>query len=109
MTSDGFNIQLEVDGETGFIIGGNPHNCLTWMDKMGSSTHAGTKGVPSTPRAGTPVELVGLLYSCLRSFWALHQSGHYSFDSVQFQGMSISLAKWADKIEANFETQFFIS
>ena len=68
MSSDGFNIQLDVDGDTGFIIGGNQGNCLTWMDKMGSSTHAGTKGIPATPRAGTPVELVGLLHCCLRSF-----------------------------------------
>lgn len=55
MNNDGFNIYLEVDSRTGFIIGGNQNNCLTWMDKMGSSTHAGTKGIPSTPRAGTPV------------------------------------------------------
>lgn len=66
MDTDGFNISLGVDFKTGFIIGGNTHNCLTWMDKMGSSFHAGTKGVPSTPRAGAPVELVGLLYYCLR-------------------------------------------
>jgi glycogen debranching enzyme len=55
MRNDGFNISLEADPETGFIIGGNPHNCLTWMDKMGSSARAGTKGVPATPRAGSPV------------------------------------------------------
>lgn len=79
MTSDGFNISLEVDGDTGFIIGGNPFNCLTWMDKMGSSTHAATKGIPATPRAGAPIELVGLLYVCLKKFNELHKSGHYSF------------------------------
>jgi len=72
MTSDGFNITLEVDIETGFIIGGNGYNCLTWMDKMGSSTHAANKGVPSTPRAGSPVELVGLLYHCLLTFQQLN-------------------------------------
>lgn len=55
MTSDGFNISLEVDLDSGFIVGGNPTNCLTWMDKMGSSNKAGTKGVPATPRAGSPV------------------------------------------------------
>ena len=65
MTSEGFNITLEVDVDTGFVLGGNVSNCLTWMDKMGSSTHAATKGVPSTPRAGSPIELVGLLYFAL--------------------------------------------
>lgn len=55
MTSEGFNIHLDLDFESGFIIGGNPSNCLTWMDKMGSSNKASTKGVPATPRAGSPV------------------------------------------------------
>ena len=89
MTTDGFNIQIDVDGDTGFISGGNQFNCLTWMDKMGSSTHAGTKGIPATPRSGTPVELVGLLYSCLRSFESLFNLNKYSFGAVQFQGMQI--------------------
>ena len=108
MTNDGFNINLEVNPETGFIIGGNQYNCLTWMDKMGSSAKAGTKGVPSTPRAGAPVELVGLLYSCLRSFESLYDLGHYSYGSVQFQGMKIDLGKWAHKITMNFDNEFFI-
>jgi len=37
MESDGFNIELGLDHTTGFIIGGHYRNCLTWMDKMGSS------------------------------------------------------------------------
>ena len=52
MSTEGFTINLIADEETGFIVGGNPYNCLTWMDKMGSSTKAGTKGLPATPRAG---------------------------------------------------------
>ena len=37
MLEIGFNINLYVDWNIGFIFGGNAYNCLTWMDKMGSS------------------------------------------------------------------------
>lgn len=55
MSCDGFTIDLSVDSDTGFIVGGNGFNCLTWMDKMGSSGRAGNKGFPATPRAGAPI------------------------------------------------------
>ena len=42
------------------------------MDKMGSSYKAGTKGYPATPRAGEPVELVGLLKHCLSALVKLN-------------------------------------
>ncbi len=71
---------MRVDEQTGFIDGGNQFNCLTWMDKMGSSLKAGTKGYPGTPRAGEPVELVGLLKNCLTSLVKLNQHGHYSYN-----------------------------
>jgi len=55
MKNEGFNISLQADVNTGFIVGGNIHNCLTWMDKMGSSENAKTKGCPATSRNGAPV------------------------------------------------------
>jgi len=38
MESSGFNIELKLDKETGFIVGGNFSNALTWMSKIGGST-----------------------------------------------------------------------
>lgn len=84
MLTDGFTINLYADQQTGFIVGGNQFNCLTWMDKMGSSSRSGTKGLPATPRAGAPVEMVGILKHCLSAYIKLHKEGKYSYNSVQF-------------------------
>ena len=108
MTSDGFNIRLDVDIDTGFILGGNPHNCLTWMDKMGSSNQAGTKGVPATPRAGSPVELVGLLYASLVGFHRLFKEGKYTCEGIVFAGKNISFEQWANKLHQNFDAYYFL-
>lgn len=82
MKEEGFNIDIDVDWTTGLIFGGNQHNCGTWMDKMGESVKAGTKGVPGTPRDGAPVEITGLLKSTVRWLDELSERGQFPFKGV---------------------------
>jgi glycogen debranching enzyme len=83
MSDGGFNIDIRVDWKTGLIFGGNQHNCGTWMDKMGESEKAGTKGVPGTPRDGAPVEITGLLKSTVRWLDILSKAGGFPFAGVE--------------------------
>ncbi|KAF2876284.1 hypothetical protein BDV95DRAFT_560373 [Massariosphaeria phaeospora] len=109
MQPEGFNIKIWTDWETGLIFGGNQFNCGTWMDKMGESEKAGSKGVPGTPRDGAPVECIGLLYSCLRWVSELYEQGAYKYKGVTLDGSeTISFKEWADKIKANFERVYYI-
>jgi glycogen debranching enzyme len=82
MSAAGFDIDVAVDWATGLPFGGNAHNCGTWMDKMGESANAGTKGKPGTPRDGAPVEIVGLLKSTLRWLAGLSAAGKFPFKGV---------------------------
>ncbi|TNJ28796.1 Amylo-alpha-1,6-glucosidase [Giardia muris] len=56
MRYEGFNVDVHVDEATGLIVGGNPSNCGTWMDKMGSCDWI-NKGCPGSSRHGANVEI----------------------------------------------------
>jgi len=86
MRDEGFNIEIWTDWATGFIHGGNEFNCGTWMDKMGESEKAGSKGLPGTPRDGAPVEITGLLKSTLRWLSNLSSKGHFPYKGVHSIG-----------------------
>ncbi|RMJ11680.1 hypothetical protein BHE90_012971 [Fusarium euwallaceae] len=109
MKDEGFNQDIKVDWETGIIFGGNQFNCGTWMDKMGESERAGSKGVPGTPRDGAAIEITGMLYSTLNWLAGLHEKGQYTYGSVdKSDGSSISLADWARLVKANFERCYYV-
>ncbi|KAI1280935.1 Glycogen debranching enzyme [Halotydeus destructor] len=108
MTEPGFNVKAGVNRVTGFVYGGNKHNCGTWMDKMGSSAKAGNKGVPSSPRDGSAVEIVGLSRSVLSWLAKLKQKSLWPYDGVSNASETWSYKDWVEKIDANFEKNFFV-
>ena len=109
MKPEGFNIDIDVDWNTGIIFGGNEWNCGTWMDKMGESVKAGNKGVPGTSRDGAPVEITGLHYSTLKWVAGLKQAGMFKHDGVTTaDGKKVSYGEWAAKIKASFEHCYYI-
>ncbi|EEB97617.1 hypothetical protein MPER_03030, partial [Moniliophthora perniciosa FA553] len=112
MKDEGFNIDIDVDWKTGFIFGGNAFNCGTWMDKMGESEKAKTKGKPGTPRDGAPIEITGLLKSTLTWLDGLASQGEFPFKGVKAQIGSenrvVTYAEWAGLIQQSFETFYYI-
>ncbi|KAG7275133.1 hypothetical protein CRUP_024699, partial [Coryphaenoides rupestris] len=113
MSSQGFNVEAQVDQDTGFVSGGNRYNCGTWMDKMGESEKAQNKGVPATPRDGSAVEIVGLCKSTVRWLVHLHGQGLFPYATVTIRkegrNLSVPYAEWDRKIQENFERHFYVS
>lgn len=81
---------------------------------MGSSDKAGNRGVPTTPRDGSAVEIVGLQYASLRFLQKLSESQLLPFDSVERTAKTgektvWTLKKWADLVQANFDKEFYVT
>ncbi|EAY00134.1 Amylo-alpha-1,6-glucosidase family protein [Trichomonas vaginalis G3] len=110
MVEHGFHINIVTDWSNGFILGGNCDNCGTWMDKMGSSTWAKNSGVPSTPRDGAAIEIIGLLASTLRWLSEENKAGRFPYDGVNVEesGKKITFNEWHSILAANFESWFYI-
>ncbi|KAF9884652.1 hypothetical protein FE257_001405 [Aspergillus nanangensis] len=109
MKMEGFQIDVNVDWETGIIFGGSQTNCGTWQDKMGESEKAGNKGFPGTPRDGAAIEITGLVYSALTWVADLHKRGLFNYGAVDIGGgKSVSFQDWATKIHQNFERCYYV-
>lgn len=109
MTYLGFNISLFVDWRNGFIFGGNKNNCLTWMDKLGSSFKAKNRGVPATSRNGAPIELTALLYSGIKMMKMLYEESYSSYSGITLDnGTEVTYKKWQLLVKANFEKYYWI-
>lgn len=108
MRDEGFNISVKVDWSNGLIFGGNQWNCGTWMDKMGESEQAGSKGIPGTPRDGADVEINGLLASTLRFVIELNEKGLFPYTSVKTENGEISLKEWYQLLLDNFEKCYWV-
>ena len=111
MKYEGFQIDVNVDWQTGIIFGGNQFNCGTWQDKMGESEKAGNKGVPGTPRDGAAIEITGLMYSALKWVVKLHEKGLLQWAGVyadDAKSKLVTYKDWAAKVRANFERCYYV-
>ncbi|KAJ3244446.1 hypothetical protein HDU78_010990 [Chytriomyces hyalinus] len=118
MQDAGFRVSCHTrfDDQSGIVFGGNRFNCGTWMDKMGDSAKAGTKGLPATPRDGGSVEIVGLLKASLR--WISEDvlvskdwKDLFPADGVVLKGTNkkkILFSEWNLMLKNSFEKWYFI-
>ena len=74
---------------------------------MGESTQAGNKGIPSTPRDGSPVEIVGLAHSV--ASWLSDLAIAKKIDRLGFRVKNEywTWDQWASKIKNNFDSKFW--
>ncbi|CAF3932255.1 unnamed protein product [Rotaria sordida] len=113
MTDKGFYNKIGVDLNNGFLYGGNRWNCGTWMDKMGSSDKAMNKGHPATPRDGSSIELVALSRATLSWIIRMNKQGYFPYHYIEIYSESndkrkIYLTDWLNRIDENFENEFWI-
>jgi glycogen debranching enzyme len=108
MRAEGFQVDIVTDWTNGFILGGNEHNCGTWMDKMGASERARNLGTPATSRDGAAVEIIGLLESTLRWLSSAHEDGSFAHAGVTVRDRTVTWAHWSSLICAYFESWFYV-
>ena len=106
---EGYNIDIDLDPNTGFIYGGNYCNNGTWMNKLGNSIKAKNKGIPATPRPGADIEIIALVFSCLDFVVDMSNKNYFKFKSVELSnGMNYPYSQWKLLIKDSFEDEFFV-
>ncbi|CAD8103028.1 unnamed protein product [Paramecium sonneborni] len=103
---EGLVVELNLDSETGFIMGGNYKNCLTWMDKMGSGTL--NKSYPAASRDGAPIECTALLKACLDFIGKMNQLNKYTYPGIKLLNRLVTWRAWSDFICQHFEKSYYI-
>ena len=104
---EGYNIDIELEPNTGFIYGGNYCNNGTWMNKLGTSGK--NKGTPATPRPGADIEIIALVYSCLDFIVDMGNKNYFKYKSVELSnGMNYPYSQWKLLIKDSFEDEFFV-
>ena len=109
LKKEGYNIDIELDPNTGFIYGGNYCNNGTWMNKLGNSIKGKNKGTPATPRPGADIEIIALVYSCLDFVVDMGNKNYFKYKSVELSnGMNYPYSQWKLLIKDSFEDEFFV-
>jgi glycogen debranching enzyme len=108
MAPSGFRVRAWVDPATGFVHGGSPSNCGTWMDKMGSVAGV-NEGEPATPRDGAAVEITALLFATLSWMGSL-PAGALPAAGVPLAPGAPPTAwgEWAARVGASFERAYYV-
>lgn len=114
MVNTGFNVQIYMNRNNGFVYGGNSDNCGTWMDKMGSVNYV-NKGRPATSRHGANVELNAIIYATL-VFFCKHFENSTNTEvqesavlKLNSSSMKLKMSNWAQLIKHNFEKEFIVT
>ena len=109
LKNEGYSIDIDLDPNTGFIYGGNYYNNGTWMDKIGTSSKGKNKGLPATPRPGTNIEIISLLYSCLDFIVEMGKNNYFKYKSVKLSNNdNYPYTQWKLLIKDSFEDEFYV-
>ena len=109
LKNEGYNIDIDLDPNTGFIYGGNYYNSGTWMNKIGASSKGKNKGLPATPRPGANIEIISLLYTCLDFIIELGKNNYFKYKSVKLPNNdNYPYTQWKLLIKDSFEDEFYV-